>query len=80
MYIYVEGGGSEIALRFMHDFGEEGKNFATPSVLQLINVLSTRCESTNARSRLILYIYIIDGSIMRNNVYSCTKNFALLIL
>lgn len=62
MYVYIrgaaEGGGSEIALRFMHDFGEEGKNFATPSVLQLINVLSTRCESTNARSRLILYIYI----------------------
>lgn len=30
IYIYerVEGGESEIAARFMHDFGEEGKNFA----------------------------------------------------
>lgn len=26
--VSVEGGESEIAVRFMHDFGEEGKNFA----------------------------------------------------
>lgn len=60
-------------------FRRGGKEFCRSAILQLINIpFSTRCESTNARSRLILYIYIfriIDGSIMRNNVHSCNEKF-----
>lgn len=83
IYIYkrVEGGESEIAARFMHDFGEEGKNFA----IGLPSNWSTfsRCGVNRrilVRAWFYIYIYIywiIDGSIMRNNVHSCAKNFLL---